>query len=343
MRNSNVGSFMLSGFLLIACTEENTPLGGADPKPGSEAAVGSVKDGEVVAPLGVGALAKAAAVGNDVGVLRGDADAGCPSYSTETLHIRMDDEDSDNNSHVDPYGWDLGFGRYNAKVRFVSDAGDKKRLYPDNYWDKFLGEVYGMRVISAYERGNTHFEICRIPGHHFDNARKRGDETNDYAVFRLGSTCPAGGIPFTVHEDNEDNNNANDYSGNIDPSSVFRWGNDKGYSRLQFCFFPAAPATGSGRDYLPWLRFGDGGYPYEESQYGVFARASTGSHTSVYKYSWGIITVDDENNNCTTRLELPPEAVPYEARIRKIIDPDKSKSRTVYRVGVAYAKPLVIF
>ena len=129
----------------------------------------------------------------------------CPEGSG---FIAMDDEDTDNytQSYI-------------------------KSGYTTSTWNAFTGQ-YGI-----WKPGNeTRIDFCR------DTRSSLPSVKNDYAVLRLGSACPAGGIPFARISDNEDYNNGNSNStgitvgGTISPS---RQQTDAVYStRAEYCFVP---------------------------------------------------------------------------------------------------------
>ncbi len=93
----------------------------------------------------------------------------------------------------------------------------------------------------------------------------------DYVVLQMDNACPEGTYPYVRYHDTEDDNNKNDYKGDIWPSEVFK------DARLRFCFVP--------KDESSSLK-----YPYNK-EYGVFANYSA-PHIERTQ-----IHIDDEDSN----------------------------------------------
>lgn len=122
--------------------------------------------------------------------------------------------------------------------------------------------------------GNTKFYFCRVSGYNFASLQGFSSARTNYAVLRLGASCPPGSVPFGRYFDNEDDNNKNFWSGNISPSTNI------GNTWMRFCLFKGdGSIRASG---LPSLGF----------EYGVFAGSTFG-----FADNWGNIFTDDEDHN----------------------------------------------
>lgn len=162
--------------------------------------------------------------------------------STETLRIHMDNEDGQERSTV--AGW------------------------------------VGATTVDG--SGNTNFVFCRVDGTRFHSLAASNDVHSNYAVLKLGQSCPEGAVEFSRYFDNEDGNNKNSYSGNIFPNVVEK------NSTLRFCLFKGDGSTASS---FPNLGF----------EYGVFA-APEFTFTSAR----GFIHTDDEDNRNANGYEADP-------------------------------------
>jgi hypothetical protein len=120
---------------------------------------------------------------------------------------------------------------------------------------------------------NTSFFFCRVNGLLLRPLTTQFTATQfHYAVLKLGSQCPNGSLDFARGFDNEDDANANSFSGNIAPNVSNR------NTGLAFCLFRSGTTIMSA---FPNLGF----------SYGVFA-ASTFSR----QLAWGFVHTDDEDN-----------------------------------------------
>lgn len=121
---------------------------------------------------------------------------------------------------------------------------------------------------------NTNFLFCRVSGYNFKSLASYSSNSTNYAVLRLGASCPPGSIPFARYFDNEDYQNTNNWSGNIAPNT-----NITGDTTLNFCLFKG---DGVVANKLPSLGF----------SYGVFAPSNF-----LPAAKRGYIFTDDEDNN----------------------------------------------
>ncbi len=125
------------------------------------------------------------------------------------------------------------------------------------------------------QTNNTKFVFCRVDGQKF-KPLIRISANDNYAVLKLGTSCPAGSYGFWKYIDNEDHNNANSSSGTIAPNVV------DGNTRLYFCLFTTVLDT-TGVSSFPDLGF----------SYGVFGR-------DMYLGALdkgGLLTDDEDSNN----------------------------------------------
>jgi hypothetical protein len=205
----------------------------------------------------------------DVGVIPA-VGFGCPAGSDE-IRIRMDDEDDGNGNSQ---------GGWIGKTR--SDG----------------------------QSSNTLFVFCKVNG---DLFRPLSDEANafdmgdDYAVLKLGTTCPAGSQEFWRRFDNEDDGNANYKIGVINPNTSDRYG-----TKLFFCLFRYASSGVSTMASFPILG----------PQYGVFAPdAFTRGIMS------GYIRTDDEDDGNANSYGVSSDALEAAERI-VLPDPNVSHGAT---------------
>jgi hypothetical protein len=132
----------------------------------------------------------------------------------------------------------------------------------------------------------TRLEFCRVDGSAFRGTGwcNRGD----YAVLKLGTSCPNGSREVSRYFDNEDSSNNNSNSGNIAPSTQSSSG-----TTLRFCAFAhyeLARCTANS----PIIEFPDVGFSY-----GVFA------DTTVYgALQTGQVYTDDEDSSNGNRWDL---------------------------------------
>ena len=201
----------------------------------------------------------------DVGIIP-EVGYGCPAGSDE-IRIRMDDEDSGNGNAR--YGW-IG------KTR--SDG----------------------------QNNNTLFVFCRVDGDQFrplSTASQASDMRDDYAVLKLGTTCPSGSQEFWRRFDNEDDNNGNYSIGVITPNTSDRYG-----TRLYFCLYRYASSGVSTMSSFPDLGL----------RYGVFAPSDFTRGISP-----GYIRTDDEDDGNTSSYYAPSDAL---EAAQRIVKPDTSVS-----------------
>ena len=210
----------------------------------------------------------------DVGIVPA-VGSGCPAGSDE-IRIRMDDEDDGNGNQQS--GW-IG------KTR--SDG----------------------------QSANTLLVFCRVDGVLFRPLSTAGSASNmrdDYAVLKLGTTCPSGSQEFSRYFDNEDDSNGNYSIGVIYPNVSNQYG-----TRLRFCLFRYAAAGVSTMPSFPNL-----GLPYGVLAPGDFNRG----------ISLGSIRTDDEDDSNASSFSAPSDAL---EAARRIVQPDTSVSHGA-KIGRAH-------
>jgi hypothetical protein len=210
----------------------------------------------------------------DVGVIP-DSGVGCPAGSDEIM-IRMDDEDDSNGS---------------SRSGFIG-----KTNFQDN-------------------ASNTRFWFCRVDGslfRPFSGAANASDQRDDYAVLKLGTTCPANSQEFSRTYDNEDDGNANSHAGVITPN-VSNAG-----TKLFFCLFRYA-SSGVPQSVFPNLGSG--------FRYGVFGPEDFNRGALAF----GRFRSDDEDGGNANQYAAPTDAI---NAAQRIIQPDTTVSHgaTIHHV-----------
>jgi len=205
-----------------------------------------------------------------------DVGVGCPAGDDEIV-IRMDDEDDGNVS---------------------SRSG-------------FVGKTNVGETSSA-----TRFDFCKVDGtvfKPFSTSATASDQRDDYAVLKLGLTCPAGSQEFSRHFDNEDDGNGNFFTGVINPNVSNQ------DTTLFFCLFRFAASGVATMSAFPNLGSGFryGGFGPSDFNRGALA--------------FGTIRTDDEDSGNTSTYTVPSDAL---SSAMRIIQPDPSVSHgaTILRV-----------
>lgn len=183
----------------------------------------------------------------DVGVIP-EANASCARLDgraiDDGLFLHMDDED---------------------------DAGDV---------DSSASGWIGYQGVTAY--GNTNLHFCRAPGREFARLRTNASGQN-YAVARMGASCPPGSNSFYRKWDNEDDGNSNHSRGHLPPHKQHH--DDGSFTTIQYCLF-----SGSGAGTMTaWPRIG--------MEYGVL-----GPSNLIGALDSGTIFTDDENDDTSNVL-----------------------------------------
>ena len=210
----------------------------------------------------------------DVGVIP-DNGVGCPAGSEE-LVIKMDDEDT-----------------FNLSIR-----------------SGFVGKTnFGE---SSF---NTRFYFCRVDGTAFRAFSKAADAANlrdDYAVLKLGTTCPSESQEFSRTYDNEDDaGNTNFSSGVINPNV------SNSNTTLFFCLYRFS-SLGVTQSSFP--NFGNG------FRYGVFAPSDFNRGALAF----GSFTSDDEDDRNANSFSAPSDAV---SAAQRIIEPGaNAHASTIHHV-----------
>jgi hypothetical protein len=215
----------------------------------------------------------------EVGVIP-DVSVGCPGGSDEIV-IRMDDEDSGNASRRSGYVGKTNLQETSSATRF--------------YFCKVDGTVF--RPFTTFDQGS--------------------DQRDDYAVLKLGTTCPNGSQEFSRFFDNEDSNNGNFSSGDITPNI------SNTNTRLFFCLFRVA-APGA----LTMGSFPDLGAGFS---YGVFGPTDFNRGALAF----GTIRTDDEDSGNANSYSAPSDAL---LAAKRIIQPDTSTSSGATLLHVVRAR-----
>jgi hypothetical protein len=198
----------------------------------------------------------------DIGVIP-DMGVNCPAGSEEIV-IGMDDEDTANQS---------------SRSGFIGKTN--------------LGE-------STFA---TRFYFCKVNGavfRPFSTSGNAADQRDDYAVLKLGTTCPADSQEFARGYDNEDTNNANFHIGVITPNL-----SNTG-TTLIFCLFRFS-SLGLVQPSFPNLGF----------RYGVFAPSDFNRGALAF----GSFTSDDEDTSNISSFTAPNDAL---VAAKRIIEPSAS-------------------
>lgn len=206
-------------------SEDAGLLMSAGSKPGETTAKeGVVKSDDAPLEVGDTAEVQGAAVDNQfaVGVIPFD-NSTCPADS-QLVTFNMDDEDDAN--QTDSTSWE------------APETARRALVIPSPI-DSF--------------RFNTTLRFCKVNGQPFRHLTiDVNNKSKFYAVLKLGLSCPNGSFEMSRSIDNEDDDNANSFSGPIDPNVMGR------NTSLKFCYFHA----GTG--------FPMGAFPSIGIKYGVF-------------------------------------------------------------------------
>lgn len=158
----------------------------------------------------------------------------------------------------------------------------------DDEDDDNISAVSGWTGAISRSAIGTQFVFCRTNGVPFVSIR------HDYAVLQLGPFCPNGSKRMARLFDNENDDTASQWSGNIAPNFIARWiklGGSPSESEdtmLYFCFFPADPLATPNT--LPSI-----GVPY-----GVFATPQAGAP---WLASGWVYTDDEDDCPCSSHSQ----------------------------------------
>jgi len=198
----------------------------------------------------------------------------------------MDDENTDNMSQlyfrplISTGVWTHGMPYGNNRVI--------QGLYA-----KFEGVTQPMADQTNAHVLGTKFSMCR-----YDLAGQIPAARIDYAVFRIGNSCPPGSYPFARYIDNEDDDNSNALTESMASTSQDRNSNvPDGRTRLEFCFVPKNASSKT----TFWFN-GGGGFNGVFAPTGVNPLVGTPyeSQKGYCNYSGWVITDDEDNNNANS-------------------------------------------
>lgn len=126
---------------------------------------------------------------------------------------------------------------------------------------------------------NTRLEFCRADGTKFGRHQPSEGHTSDYAVLKLGTTCPNGSLEVVREFDDEnDLYNENWMGGDLGQNRQF--GDTESRTFLHFCWFQGNGSDGPAMPSFPQLGF----------NYGVIGQVYNAVQS-------GFITTDDENDS----------------------------------------------
>lgn len=202
----------------------------------------------------------------------------CPAES-ELVTFRFDDED--NEPQTDWWG-------------FYSSDFDQGAP-----WAPIATTRRGLHDPILFFQINSIFRFCRVNGKVFKplttSAAAKG---RFYAVLKLGTTCPNGSLDHSRYFDNEDDENANSFSGPIAPNTM------NVNTRLRFCFFRTG-AAGATMSKFPTL-----GVPYA-----VFHDFDTSDQALFMSKHWHYTDDEDSDNANSHSPSGTPAATDFAAII----------------------------
>ncbi|QRK04746.1 hypothetical protein JQX13_31555 [Archangium violaceum] len=152
---------------------------------------------------------------------------------------------------------------------------------------------------------NTRFRFCRVNGLKFRPLVTSLLTNYEYAVLKLGSTCPNGSTEFYRFFDNEDNNQASSMVGDVAPN--FRDSN--GNTGMYFCMFRYGSQTMSV-------------FPDFKQSYGVFA---PNDFARAIVRGW--VNTDDEDRNNKNGYSSP-----YASESQRIVSSGSNTSLNLSQV-----------
>jgi hypothetical protein len=179
---------------------------------------------------------------------------------------------------VPPGPFDIGVL---ADVRGCPPGVEPITIYMDDENDNNQDHTEGW-IGKSFSQHDTRLEFCRIDGSMWHPTPGTPDDPGrgDFAVLKLGNSCPnsSGGAVISLDNEDADGNNEDYFSGDISPSTQeFTIGS----TTLRLCIFHYQEG-GDSMAQFPVLPF----------EYGVFAPAN---HPLAYQT--GSLFTDDENDN----------------------------------------------
>ncbi|MCP3058396.1 hypothetical protein LXT21_06410 [Myxococcus sp. K38C18041901] len=154
--------------------------------------------------------------------------------------------------------------------------------------------------------GNTTFTFCRVDGNKFKALSTSAGPSSNFALLKLGASCPAGSAEFGRYFDNEDRDNMNSNS-----NSENIWPNVQGRdTTLYFCLFTGATTPASSLPILefeygvfatPYFRFGKGaGVIFNDDE----DTRNANAYTVDYDFQWAAKAIVTEGGNTTLYTAL---------------------------------------
>ncbi len=194
----------------------------------------------------------------------------------------------------------------------------------------------GWTGASLVEGGNTSLRLCRVNGADLRPMEAPARGRSDYAVLKLGPSCPTGAVDVVRTHENEGDHNFKDRHGQLSGETVAvteqglnrNWmagpvgPTDQNFApegpqtRLHWCFFPQAASSAGTMSEFPDFGFA----------YGVLA---PGTHP--FAAQTGYIHSDDEDKSRHSALEPSDQAAAFDV----VGDFDNNTTYSLIKVGTA--------
>ncbi len=221
---------------------------------------------------------------------------------------------------------DYDVGVSPATATGCSRPEDAVTIHTDDEDHNNINNVSGWVGGITQDSGGTTFRFCRVDGSAFHPIAGAGIPNRNYAVLRLGNSCPPGSVEFVRHFDNEDEDNGNFIVGDAWPNS------QTPDTDLHFCLFqPTVDGGNPSFDSFP-------SFSNLPNGYGVFAPLNF-LDLGGPKIS-GTVFTDDEDYHNQDQLIVPPGAA---ADVAPIIYGDSNTNLNVMQVtsggGQCYNAP----
>ena len=180
---------------------------------------------------------------------------------------------------------------------------DVVTIHMDDEDHRNANEGHGWTGGCTQDNSGTTLRFCRVDGSGFHPLFGAGVANLNYAVLRLGSSCPPGSVEFVRGFDNEDEDNQNLTVGDAWPN------HQDDNTDLRFCLFrptnDGVPPSVSSFPSFANLPFG----------YGVLG-ANNFLGESIGPESRGYLYIDDEDYHPADYLNVPPG---YEGAVAQIV------------------------
>jgi hypothetical protein len=180
-----------------------------------------------------------------------------------------------------------------ADASFYLDMEDTQTSSTLQDWRSGFSSIWALRPELTFPQPGTVLKgsgiglsFCSVHGRVF-----RGTNDDDFAVLKLGTTCPNGSMEQSIRLDTEDSNNNNRWAGKLGPNIINYYS-----ATLFFCVFP-------GIQDFPLSEFPKFGIPYA-----VFHDFDQVGSTSINRllFEKKYFYFDDEDTNSISRSAAPP-------------------------------------